>query len=98
MPEPRARELAHLLSSGVWTHDHPLMTGELEQLGLPVKFGVPNEERTLMNHYPQPRGRQDSWRAFPRRRSFPDCLRGERHRTVGRSPAGARKSQQFGRP
>jgi hypothetical protein len=65
MPEPRARELAHLLSSGVWTHDHPLMATELEQLGLPVRFGVPDEERTLMNLYPQPRGRQDSVEAFP---------------------------------
>jgi hypothetical protein len=43
----------------VWTHDHPLMAAELEQLGLPVKFGVPDEERTLMNLYSQPRGRQD---------------------------------------
>ena len=45
LPEARARELAHLLSSGVWTHDHPLSHTELEQLGLPVKFGVPDEER-----------------------------------------------------
>ena len=45
LPEARARELAHLLSSGVWTHDHPLMATELEQLGLPVKFGVPGSGR-----------------------------------------------------
>jgi len=30
-----------------------------------VKFGVPHEERTLMNLYPQPRGRQDSVEAYP---------------------------------
>jgi Serine dehydrogenase proteinase len=65
MPEPPAREVAHLLSSGVWTHDHPLMAAELEQLGLPVKLGVPEEERALMNLYPQPRGRQDSVEAYP---------------------------------
>ena len=65
MPEPRARELAHLRSSGVWTHDHPLMAAALEQLGLPVKFGVPDEEGALMNLYPQPRGRQDSVESFP---------------------------------
>jgi Serine dehydrogenase proteinase len=41
------------------------MAAELEQLGLPVKFGVPHEERTLMNLYPQPRGRQDSVEAYP---------------------------------
>ena len=46
-------------------YDHPLMAAELEQLGLPVKFGVPQEERMLMNLYPQPRGRQDSVEAFP---------------------------------
>ena len=64
------------LSSGVWTHDHPLMATELEQLGLPVKFGVPDEERALMNLYPQPRGRQESVESFPRRRSFRACRRG----------------------
>ena len=58
MEATRAHDLAHLLSSGVWTHDHPLMATELERLGLPVKVGVPNEERTLMNLYPQPRGRE----------------------------------------
>jgi ClpP class serine protease len=57
-PAERARDLAHLLASGVWTHDHPLMAGELERLGLPVRFGVSEEERTLMELYPQPRGRQ----------------------------------------
>jgi ClpP class serine protease len=70
----RARDLAHLLSSGVWTHDHPLMSQELEQLGLPVRFGVPDEERSLIDLYPQPRGReaaveyvpaQPPWRSKP---------------------------------
>src|SRR2546421_5407489 len=37
----RAREVARLLSSGVWTHDHPLMSTELELLGFPVRIGVP---------------------------------------------------------
>jgi hypothetical protein len=36
-----------------------------EQFGLPVKFGVPNEERALMNLYPQPRSRQHSVEAVP---------------------------------
>jgi ClpP class serine protease len=65
MPEERAQEVAHILSSGVWTHDHPLMADELEQLGLRVKFGVPEEERSLMGLYPQPRGRQESVESFP---------------------------------
>src|SRR4051794_13067783 len=29
--EKHARQVAHLLASGVWTHDHPLMALELEQ-------------------------------------------------------------------
>jgi hypothetical protein len=46
-----------LLSTGVWTHDHPLLAPKLEELGLPVKVSVPAEERALMDYYPQPRGR-----------------------------------------
>jgi ClpP class serine protease len=58
MEPARARDLARLLASGTWTHDHPLMAAELEQLGLPVRVGVPDEERALMQLYPQPRGRE----------------------------------------
>jgi ClpP class serine protease len=57
MPQDRAREAARLLSTGVWTHDHPLLVAELAALGLPVKVGVPPLERELMSLYPQPRGR-----------------------------------------
>jgi ClpP class serine protease len=63
----RARDLARLLSSGVWTHDHPLMALELQQLGLPVTVGVPEEERALMRLYPQPRGRETSVEYVPGR-------------------------------
>jgi ClpP class serine protease len=65
MEPVRAQELAELLSSGVWTHDHALMATDLEQLGLPVKVGVPVEERALMDLYPQPRGRQASVEYVP---------------------------------
>jgi ClpP class serine protease len=54
----RAHEIARLLSRGVWTHDHPLQALEAELLGLPVKIGVPDEERELLSLYPQPRGRE----------------------------------------
>jgi ClpP class serine protease len=54
----RARDVARLLSQGTWTHDHPLMAPDLERLGLPVRVGVPAEERALMDLYPQPRGRE----------------------------------------
>jgi ClpP class serine protease len=57
-PSDRARDLAYLLSQGVWTHDHPLLPPDLEGLGLPVRVGVPKEERALMDLYPQPRGRE----------------------------------------
>jgi ClpP class serine protease len=65
MEPARADDLANLLSTGVWTHDHPLMAAELEQLGLPVRVGVPDEERTLMDLYPQPRGRTESVEYVP---------------------------------
>jgi ClpP class serine protease len=61
----RARDLAHLLSSGVWTHDHPLMATDLEQIGLPVRVGVPSEERALLDLYPQPRGREPAVEYVP---------------------------------
>ena len=57
MPRERAREVAHLLATGVWTHDHPLQAADLSELGLPIRVGVPPLERALMTLYPQPRGR-----------------------------------------
>jgi ClpP class serine protease len=57
LPPQRAREVAHLLATGVWTHDHPLQVPDLRALGLPAKVGVPHEERELMALYPQPRGK-----------------------------------------
>ena len=58
MPPERAVAVAKLMSTGSWTHDHPLQARELMQLGLPIKVGVPTAERELMTLYPQPRGRQ----------------------------------------
>jgi ClpP class serine protease len=57
MPAQQAQEVAHLLATGVWTHDHPLQAAELSALRLPVRVGVPVLERELMGLYPQPRGR-----------------------------------------
>ncbi|HEX9097826.1 MAG TPA: hypothetical protein VF990_17200 [Candidatus Dormibacteraeota bacterium] len=65
MEAGRAHDSAELLATGVWTHDHPLMAPELAQLGLPVKVGVPPEERSLMDLYPQPRGREASVEYVP---------------------------------
>jgi ClpP class serine protease len=57
MTPERARDAAHLLASGVWTHDHPLLAHDLMTLGLPIRIGIPPLERELMELYPQPRGR-----------------------------------------
>jgi ClpP class serine protease len=79
MPAERAREVAHILATGIWTHDHGLYSTELEMLGLPVRVGVHEGERELMNLYPQPRGREPSVEyspgpgerpTLPRRREF----------------------------
>lgn len=71
MEPAKARDVAHALASGAWTHDHPLLPPELEQLGLPVTVGVPNEERELLALYPQPRGRQTGVEYFPGRPAPP---------------------------
>jgi ClpP class serine protease len=53
----RAREVGRLLSTGVWTHDHPLLSPDLQALGLPVHDGIGTAERALMELYPPPTGR-----------------------------------------
>jgi ClpP class serine protease len=70
-PPARAREVARLLATGVWTHDHPLMAPDLLGLGLPVVVGVPEEERAFMSLFPQPRGREDAVEFFPGRPAPP---------------------------
>jgi ClpP class serine protease len=76
----RARQVAHVMATGTWTHDHPLYHTELTLLGLPVTVGVPKLERELMELYPQPRGREPSVEyvpgpserpTMPRRRELP---------------------------
>lgn len=71
MEPAKARDVARILSSGLWTHDHPLLPSELEPLGLPIKIGVPEEERALLALYPQPRGRQSAVDYFPGRPAPP---------------------------
>ena len=71
MDPAKARDVARALSSGLWTHDHPLLPPELKQLGLPVTVGVADEERALLDLYPQPRGRQTGVEYFPGRPAPP---------------------------
>ena len=83
MPRERAAEVARVLATGTWTHDHPLQLVDLQALGLPARAGVPEAERELMTLYPQPRGRPPAVEyvpgppapALPRRREAPSQSR-----------------------
>ena len=88
MPAGRAAEVARLLATGTWTHDHPLQVHELQALGLPVRVGVPADERELMTLYPQPRGRPPSVEYAPGPPALPPARRkspGQARRTTARS-------------
>jgi ClpP class serine protease len=61
----RARDVARLMATGTWTHDHPLYVSDLQKLGLTVRVGVPAGERELMVLYPQPRGREPAVEYVP---------------------------------
>ncbi|MBA2359735.1 MAG: hypothetical protein H0V79_02155 [Actinobacteria bacterium] len=67
MEPEKAKDVARILSSGLWTHDHPLLPDELIPLALPIEVGVPTEERELLALYPQPRGRPSGVDYFPGR-------------------------------
>jgi ClpP class serine protease len=71
LPAERAAEVARLLATGVWTHDHPLQIETLKLLGLPVVVGVGEGERNLMRLYPQPRGREPAVEYVPGPRQPP---------------------------
>ena len=54
MSAAEAARVAHLLTRGVWTHDHPLRVEDVRALGLPVSTHMPPEIYALMALYPQP--------------------------------------------
>ncbi len=54
MDEEKARDLAHKLATGTWTHDYPIFVDEAKALGLPVSTDMPMEVYQLMALYPQP--------------------------------------------
>lgn len=54
MPEAEADRTAHTLTTGTWTHDHPLMAETARSLGLPVVEGLDPLIYDLMHFYPQP--------------------------------------------
>jgi ClpP class serine protease len=69
----RAEELARLLSTGTWTHDHPITFEAARELGLPVRSDIPAEFMELMKLYPQPVRRQPTveYLPTPRRQGAP---------------------------
>jgi hypothetical protein len=92
MEPERAAEVARLLSTGTWTHDHPLQFSDVQLLGLPARVGVPEAERELMTLYPQPRGRPSpvEYVSGPRMPSLPG---GRRARSGTRADAADRSAR-----
>jgi ClpP class serine protease len=54
MPAEQAEVVAEKLSTGTWTHDHPIWASTAKDLGLAVSTEMPNEVLELMTLYPQP--------------------------------------------
>lgn len=54
LDQASAEALADKLAGGHWTHDYALTATEAQELGLPVKVGMPRGVLDLMKLYPQP--------------------------------------------
>jgi len=65
MDAEKAERVAHLLSSGTWTHDYPISVDQARELGLPVRTDMPHEVYQLMNLYPQAAQRRPSVEYVP---------------------------------
>lgn len=65
LPEDKIHDTARLLSGGQWTHDFPLTTEALQEIGLPVTTEMPLEIYSLMALYPQPAQRRPSVQYVP---------------------------------
>lgn len=68
LPESDAARIATTLSTGTWTHDHPLTAEVARLLGLPVTKGLDPEIYKLMRLYPQPVRQQPAVEYLPERR------------------------------
>lgn len=69
MPPDKAEQVATTLSSGVWTHDYPILAQEARDLGLPVTTDVPEEIYRIMTLHPQTAQRRPSVEYIPLPRS-----------------------------
>ncbi len=65
MEDERARQVAHKLATGTWTHDYPIFVDEAKALGLPVSTDMPQEVYQLMALYPQAQQRRPSVQYIP---------------------------------
>ena len=63
--EEKARSIAEALTTGRWTHDYPITFEHAQELGIPVKGGLPEEVYALMDLYPQSAGRRPSVEYIP---------------------------------
>ena len=54
MPSEKAEQIAELLSTGTWTHDHPINFRDAKEIGLPVNTEIPELILRLLTLYPQP--------------------------------------------
>lgn len=68
LPEADAARIATTLSTGTWTHDHPLTAEVARLLGLPVTKGLDPDIYKLMRLYPQPVRQQPAVEYLPERR------------------------------
>lgn len=68
MSEPDAERTATMLSTGTWTHDHPLTADVAKLLGLPVSIELDPMIYDLMRLYPQPVRQQAAVEYLPTRR------------------------------
>ncbi|MEI6309341.1 MAG: ATP-dependent Clp protease proteolytic subunit [bacterium] len=65
MTPAQAERIASCLAEGTWTHDAPLTVEVLQEIGLPIVVGLPEEVYDLMDLYPQGRGRRPSVQYIP---------------------------------
>lgn len=65
MDDPKAEEVADILTRGEWTHDYPITVEEAQAMGLPVSTDIPEEVYQFMNLFPQAEHRRPSVQYIP---------------------------------
>jgi ClpP class serine protease len=65
LDKQKAESLAEELAGGHYTHDDPITFAEAQQLGLPVRVGLPEEAYALMELFPQAGRRRPSVQYVP---------------------------------